>query len=138
MKKIEQEIIGFLSRKFVIKQQQVRNHQLTSLYHQEMRRIYVVYKTKELLGKRLIFLFQSMNYFLISYLNALIQTLLFTREFRGRKSHSVSSIYRFIVLLEPLFTLTPKDLNLSTNSTESSSQTPLKVKQNSVRKTNKS
>lgn len=44
------------------------------------------------------------------YLNALIQTLLFTRDFR-----------------EPLFTLTPKDLNLSTNSTESS-QTPLKVR----------
>lgn len=45
------------------------------------------------------------------YLNALIQTLLFTPEFR-----------------EHLFTLTAKDLNLFTNSIESSSQTPLKVR----------
>ncbi len=53
-----------------------------------------------------------------SYLNALIQTLLFTPEFRGMCIIILKQTKIFFFCLEPLFRLTPKDLNLPANYTD--------------------
>ena len=83
------------------------------------------YRIKELLGKcHFSSLPRNASFSCHSYLNALIQTLLFTPEFRGRSlvffhTNDVRiEFFFFLLCLEPLFRLTPTDLNLPANPTD--------------------